>query len=66
MNKLSSTDYVLLDKANNQMVRFENSGRVIIYGDIEEARNDCYGNETVTPCTELPMDLQIELLKEVV
>jgi|DEB0MinimDraft_10_1074344.scaffolds.fasta_scaffold248467_3 hypothetical protein len=61
---LSNNDYVLVDKSNNQMVRFTN-GDVVIYGDKKEAECDSYGNELVTRCTELPIELQMELLKQI-
>ena len=61
MNKLFDTDYVLFDKANDTLVRFTN-GEVIIYGNREEAEIDCYGNEYVTRCTDLPQHHQENLL----
>jgi hypothetical protein len=63
MEKLFDTDYVLFDKANDTLVRFTN-GKVIIYSDIEEAEIDCYGNEYVTRCTDLPEHHQEDLIKQ--
>ena len=63
--KLFETDYVLWDKANDNLVRWESNGDIVIYGDKEEAENDCYGNEYVTKCTDLPEHHQKELLDQV-
>ena len=40
MIKLSNTDYVLWDKANDHLLRFENNDDIIIYGNKEEAEED--------------------------
>lgn len=63
MKKLFDTDYVLFDKANDTLVKLSN-GEVIIYNDKEEAEFDCYGNEYVTKCTNLPQRHQEELIKQ--
>lgn len=63
-SKLHDTDYVLWDKANDKLVSFTD-GEVVIYGDKEEAEIDCYGNEYVTRCTDLPEHHQKELLKQI-
>ena len=62
MNKLHENDYVLVHKSNNQMVRFHLHGSVIIYGSKAEALADCDDNQLVVRCTELPIELQVELL----
>ena len=46
------------------MVRFHLHGSVIIYGSKAEALADCNDNQLVVRCTELPIELQIELLNE--
>ena len=51
--KLYTTDFVLYDKANVSVVCFS-YGYPIIYGIKEEAIEDCYGNESVVSCTDLP------------
>ena len=63
--KLNDTDYVLWDKANDQLVRWSSDSEIVIYGDKEEAEEDCYGNEYVTRCTDLPEHHQKELLKQI-
>jgi hypothetical protein len=63
--KLHDTDYVLWDKANDQLVRWSSDSEIVIYGDIEEAQEDCYGNEYVTRCTDLPEHHQEELRKQI-
>jgi hypothetical protein len=62
--KLHDTDYVLWDKANDRLVTFTD-GEVVIYGDKEEAEIDCYGNEYVTKCTDLPEHHQEALKKQI-
>ena len=54
--KLYKTDYVLYDKANDTIVCF-NCGTPIIYNIKEEAIKDCYGNESVVSCLDLPKHL---------
>ena len=66
MNKdpmLSENDYVLFDKANNNLYS-DSYGRVILFGIKEEAEEDCYGNESVVRCTDLPIDLQELILNQ--
>lgn len=65
MKKLFDTDYVIYDKANDSVVRWEGDGDIIIFGDIDEAAADCRGNESVIPCTELPLNLQEELINQI-
>ena len=62
--KLHETDYVLWDKANDTLVSFTD-GEVVIYGDREEAEEDCYGNESVTRCLDLPEHHQKVLKKQI-
>ena len=57
------TDYVLWDKANDTLVCFSD-GDIVIYGDRAEAELDCYGNEYVTKCTDLPIHHQEKLIKQ--
>lgn len=65
MKKLFDTDYVIYDKANDSVVRWESDGDIIIFGGIDEAASDCRGNESVIPCTELPLNLQEELINQI-
>lgn len=66
--KLYSTDYVLFDKAANCLFKFAN-GEIVIYGDKAEAEADLVENDEhdfcVTSCTDLPEDLQVEILNQV-
>jgi hypothetical protein len=57
------TDYVIYDKANDNALQ-DSYGRVIIFGDKEEALSDCRGNESVISCTELPMFWQKKILEQ--
>lgn len=50
---LYQTDYVLYDIANDNVLQ-DSYGRVIIYGNKDEAEDDCRGNEYVIKCTDLP------------
>jgi hypothetical protein len=62
--KLFKTDYVIYDKANDNPLQ-DSYGRIILFGDINEALNDCRGNESVIPCTDLPKHWQVELLNQI-
>jgi hypothetical protein len=62
--QLFETDYVLWDKANDSLVRWGTDDDIVIYGSKEEAEIDCYGNEYVTKCTDLPLHHQEELLNQ--
>lgn len=61
--KLFSTDYVIWNKANDNLVCFAD-GQVVIFGDKEEAKNNCYGNEYVVSCTDLPKYHQDTIIKQ--
>jgi hypothetical protein len=63
--QLFETDYVIWDKANDNLVRFGSNDDIVIYGSKEEAEIDCYGNEYVTKCTDLPLHHQEELLNQI-
>lgn len=56
-------DYVLYDRANNSLVKF-NSGDIVLYGDKDEAMEDCYGNEEVIQFENLPKDKQKEIINQ--
>jgi hypothetical protein len=58
------TDYVLYDRGNNSLYK-DSYGRIIVYGDRREAEADCYGNELVISCNQLPSDLRRELLNQI-
>ena len=62
---LISEDYVLYDEANDHVVQFESSGKIILYGDKQEAIDDCRGNERVIRCTDLPQHWQREIIKQI-
>ena len=62
--KLFDTDYVIYDRANDHVIQFESNGNMVIFGDIEEAIEDCRGNEEVIKCTELPIHQQEKLIKQ--
>ena len=63
--KLKDTDYVLFDKENDTLVRWSSDNEIVIYGDKEEAEEDCIDNEYVTKCTDLPEHHQEELRKQI-
>tara|TARA_R100000353_G_scaffold9959_1_gene11188 strand:+ start:2784 stop:2990 length:207 start_codon:yes stop_codon:yes gene_type:complete len=56
-------DYVLYDRANNSLVKFD-SGDIVLYGNKDEAIEDCYGNEEVIQFENLPNDKQKEIIKQ--
>ena len=60
---LKDTEYVLYDKANDSIVCFDD-GKPMIYGTKQEAIEDCYGNEYVVSCTDLPEHKQKFLIKK--
>jgi len=64
MINLNSNDYVLYDIANDQVVS-DSRNKVILYSNKLEAINDCYGNEYIVPCTELPLHWQEEILNQI-
>ena len=65
MKKLFDTDYVIYDKANDNVLQ-DSYGRVIIFGDKDEADEDCRGNECVVKCTDLPNHWQEIILNQIV
>tara|TARA_B100001113_G_scaffold265939_1_gene220810 strand:- start:11233 stop:11460 length:228 start_codon:yes stop_codon:yes gene_type:complete len=62
--KLYKTDFVLYDNANDSVVCFSD-GYPIIYGIKEEAIEDCYGNESVVSCTDLPKHQQEFIINKI-
>lgn len=62
--KLHSTDYVIYDEANDNVLQ-DSYGRVIIFGDNQEATEDLYGNECVMKCTDLPKHWQETILNQI-
>lgn len=64
MKELFETDYVIYDKANDNPLQ-DSYGRIIIFGDKQEADDDCRGNEEVISCTELPKHWKDILLQQV-
>ena len=63
VNKMVIKDYVLLDRINNQLVKFE-SGDIVLYGNKDDAEDDCYGNEEVIQFDRLPRDKQKEVINQ--
>jgi hypothetical protein len=62
--KLFETDYVIYDEANDHVLQFSN-GDCIIYGDINEALEDCLGNERVVNCTQLAQHWTEIIIKQI-
>ena len=63
MKKLIETGYVIYDKANDNLLQ-DFYGRVIIFGDKNEASKDCRGDGYIIKCTDLAKHWQEELLKQ--
>ena len=59
-NKILNKDFFLYDKANDSIV-CDSQGLPIFYGDYDEAKEDCYGNEYIVQLNELPTH-QIEFI----
>ena len=64
MTELYETDYVIYDKANDNPLQ-DSYGRILLFGNIDEALDDCKGNESVIPCTNLPIHWQKELIRQI-
>lgn len=64
MKKLFKTDYVIYDRANDHVIQFED-GHIVIFGNKEEAIEDCRGNEEVLSCTDLPKHWQEIILNQI-
>ena len=64
MKQLSNTDYVLWDRANDYLYKDSNS-KIVIFADKNEAETDCYGNEYVTRCIDLPKHHIEMLIKQI-
>ena len=62
--QLFDTDYVIYDEANDNVLQ-DSYGRVIIFGNKDEADSDCRGNEKVLKCTELPQNWKEIILKQI-
>ena len=59
------TDYYLYDKANDSLVKFS-KGDIIFYGDIDEAENDCFGNECIVQYNNLPIHKKLQIAEQVI
>ena len=64
MKELIKSDYVIYDKANDNPLQFSDA-EIILYGDKQEADEDCMGNETVISCIELPQHWKDKLMKQI-
>ena len=64
MKQLFETDCVIYDKANDHVIQFSN-GDIVIYGDNEEAIEDCKNNEEIVKCTELSEHWKKVLLNQI-
>lgn len=65
MKTLQCTDYVICNKEMTEIFCFADSHKIVIYGGLEEAKEDLNENEIVVSCTELPQKFQTELLKQI-
>jgi hypothetical protein len=63
-SKLHHTDYVLYDEANDSLYR-DSKGAIVIFGSLEEAISDCYGNESIIPLDEVPSQFLVELKNQI-
>jgi len=57
--------YVLYDEANDHVLQFEWSGKIVRYTDKQEVIDDCKGNESVVKYTDLPKFWQEQIDIEV-
>jgi hypothetical protein len=67
MKKLCNTDYVIYDNFHNEVCRFAESNKIVIYGNKNEAEMDICPdtNEKAILCTLLPKNFQKELIKQI-
>lgn len=65
MRDLFNTDYVVYDKGNDHILRWETSGDMIVFGDKEEAIENCYRNEEAIRCTDLSAHHKKELINQI-
>tara|TARA_R110000782_G_scaffold99098_2_gene184694 strand:- start:126 stop:653 length:528 start_codon:yes stop_codon:yes gene_type:complete len=65
MRDLFNTDYVVYDKGNDHILRWETSGDMIVFGDKEEAVENCYRNEEAIRCTDLSAHHKKELINQI-
>jgi len=67
MKKLLNTDYVLYNIKNKDAVRWHGNHSIVIYGNINEAKEDTKGSKylQIVKCTSLPKKLQDELLIQI-
>ena len=65
MKNLFDTDYVVYDKGNDHVLRWETSGDMIVFGDKEEAIENCYRNEEAIRCTDLSAHHKKELINQI-
>ena len=64
MKTLFQTDYVIYNKVNDYPLQYTD-GRILIYGNPDEAFDDLYESEIAIPCTELPIYWQEILIKQI-
>ena len=64
MKKLFETDFVIYDKGNDDVLQ-DSYGRVLLFGNKEEADADCRGNEEVISCNNLPQHWKEIILQQI-
>lgn len=64
MKQLHSTDYVIYDEANDHVIQ-DSYGRILIFGCVDEAFDDLYGNERAVKCTDLPEHWKEIIIKQI-
>lgn len=64
MKTLNSTDFVICNKEMSEMFCFTDTHQVVIYGNKEEAILDLNEDEVIVSCTDLPIELQDIILKQ--
>lgn len=57
-------DYFLYNRAKDQVICFGN-GDVVIYGSIQEAIYDCYGEEEIVTYDQLPKQWQLTIRRQI-
>ncbi len=57
-------DYIIYEEANDNVLQ-DSYGRIILFGDINEALDDCRGNERVLLVSNLPQHWIDEINKQI-
>jgi hypothetical protein len=55
-------DYVIYNPQKDYVIRWQSDKSIVIYGDKEEAQQDCNDEEIIMQCNQLPHKYKAELI----